>query len=61
LGTANVLWLVADARAGGRPHLYLGFRVSGCESLRYKASFKPHELLLGRPAMNEAAVWKESP
>jgi arginyl-tRNA--protein-N-Asp/Glu arginylyltransferase len=60
LGTANVLSLIADARAAGRAHVYLGFRVSGCASLRYKATFRPHELLMGRPAPGEAAVWKES-
>jgi arginine-tRNA-protein transferase len=45
LGTANVLALVADARASGRPHVYLGYRVAGCASLQYKATFRPHELL----------------
>jgi arginine-tRNA-protein transferase len=57
LGTANVLALLADARAGGRPHVYLGFRVTGCASLRYKAAFGPHELLFTRPAMDEAPPW----
>jgi arginyl-tRNA--protein-N-Asp/Glu arginylyltransferase len=61
LGTANVVSLVADARAGGRDHVYLGFRVAGCASLRYKAAFRPHELLFGRPAAGEPPVWKESP
>ena len=53
LGTANVVALVADARVSGRPHVYLGFRVAGCASLRYKAAFRPHELLLGRPGPAE--------
>ena len=57
-GTANVLSLIADARASGRAHVYLGFRVSGCPSLRYKAGFGPHELLLGRPGMEEEPCWK---
>ncbi|HXN30457.1 MAG TPA: hypothetical protein VN894_01290 [Polyangiaceae bacterium] len=61
LGTANVVSLVADARASGRAHVYLGFRVAGCPSLRYKARFRPHELLFGRPAPSEPALWKESP
>jgi arginyl-tRNA--protein-N-Asp/Glu arginylyltransferase len=60
LGTANVLGLLADAAATGRRHLYLGYRVQGCASLRYKAAFRPHELLAGRPAMDEAAEWKAS-
>jgi arginyl-tRNA--protein-N-Asp/Glu arginylyltransferase len=48
LGTANVLSLIEDARAEGRPYVYLGYRVDGCASLRYKAAFRPHELLRGR-------------
>jgi arginine-tRNA-protein transferase len=60
LGTANVLSLVADAKESGREHVYLGFRVTECRSLRYKATFRPHELLFGRPTAGERAVWTES-
>jgi arginyl-tRNA--protein-N-Asp/Glu arginylyltransferase len=58
LGTANVVALLADARDRGKAHVYLGFRVSGCASLRYKATFRPHELLRGRPAPEEDARWE---
>jgi arginine-tRNA-protein transferase len=58
LGTANVLSLLDDARATGREHVYLGYRVEGCASLAYKASFRPHELLEGRPSMRERPAWK---
>jgi leucyl-tRNA---protein transferase len=62
LGTANVVALIADARASGRPHVYLGFRVMGCASLRYKATFGPHELLSGpRPEPEEAPMWASPP
>jgi arginine-tRNA-protein transferase len=61
LGVANVLALLADARASGRPHVYLGFRVAGCASLRYKAAFGPHELLTTRPGFDEAPAWCEPP
>jgi arginine-tRNA-protein transferase len=58
LGTANVVALVADARRTGRPYVYLGFRVAGCASLRYKGTFRPHELLSGRVGMDEAPRWE---
>lgn len=58
LGVANVLALVDDARASGKRHLYLGFRVSGCASLRYKATYRPHELLVGRPGRDERPAWQ---
>jgi arginine-tRNA-protein transferase len=57
LGTANVLSLIADARASGRAHVYLGYCVAGCASLRYKSSFRPHELLGGRPSADEQPLW----
>jgi arginine-tRNA-protein transferase len=57
-GTANVVQLVEDARAAGKAHVYLGYRVAGCASLRYKAGFRPHELLVGRPALDEVPAWR---
>lgn len=58
LGVANVVTLVADARAKGLPHVYLGYRVLGCPSLIYKARYEPHELLEGRPEFGERPVWR---
>jgi len=58
LGVANVVTLVEDARAKGMPHVYLGYRVLGCPSLVYKASYTPHELLVGRPAPSELPAWE---
>jgi arginine-tRNA-protein transferase len=58
-GTANVGLLLGDARARGLRHVYLGYRVAGCPSLRYKGTFRPHELLIGqRPALDEEPVWR---
>jgi leucyl-tRNA---protein transferase len=59
LGVANILTQIAYARAVGIPHVYLGFRVAPCESMRYKARYLPHELLEGRPGDVEEPVWRE--
>ena len=59
IGTANVLFQIEHARTLGIPHLYLGFRVMGCPSMRYKAAFRPHELLDGRPGPGDAPRWVE--
>jgi leucyl-tRNA---protein transferase len=56
-GTASVVFQVGWARARGIPHVYLGYRVKGCASLRYKEAFHPHELLSGRPGFGQAPVW----
>jgi arginyl-tRNA--protein-N-Asp/Glu arginylyltransferase len=45
LGTWNVLRLIEDAAARGLPHLYLGYYVTGCASLSYKANFVPNQVL----------------
>ena len=45
LGTYNVLRLIAEAKARGLRHVYLGYWVRGCRSLEYKARFGPHEIL----------------
>jgi leucyl-tRNA---protein transferase len=58
-GVANVLACVELARAQGQSHVYLGYRVEGCVSLTYKASFRPHELLVGRPDPHEFPAWHE--
>jgi len=56
-GSANVVFAVEDAAARGLAHVYLGYRVLDCASLRYKAGFGPHELLEGRPGFREAPDW----
>jgi arginyl-tRNA--protein-N-Asp/Glu arginylyltransferase len=61
LGTANVVLLVEDARRRGLSYVYLGYRVMGCASLRYKANFGPHELLVGRPRFDEPPTWRLAP
>jgi leucyl-tRNA---protein transferase len=57
LGVAHVVTLVAEARAKGLPHVYLGYRVLGCPSLLYKSKYVPHELLEGRPDFTERPSW----
>jgi len=56
-GIANILNLIDLARANGQRHVYLGYCVLDCQSLRYKAAFRPQETLLGMPADDEAPRW----
>ena len=58
-GVANVMLCLALARERGIPYVYLGYRVLGCPSMRYKATFRPHELLQGRPGPEEEPRWVE--
>jgi leucyl-tRNA---protein transferase len=45
LGTFNVMSIIAAACTRALPYVYLGYYVKGCQSLEYKANFKPHERL----------------
>jgi len=58
LGTCNVLRSIEYARLRGLTHVYLGYRVEGCESLRYKARFQPQERLLGRVENGADPLWE---
>jgi arginine-tRNA-protein transferase len=58
LGTANVVFLIAGARKGARPYVYLGYSVESCPSLRYKERFGPAEALVGRPGVGEVPEWR---
>ena len=57
-GIGNVLSLAALGRARGKDHLYLGFTVEACPSLKYKATFQPREILIGSPGDDELADWR---
>lgn len=59
-GVGNVMGCVDLARELGCQHMYLGYRVDGCKSLTYKGQFRPHELLMGRPGLEEEPVWLEA-
>jgi arginyl-tRNA--protein-N-Asp/Glu arginylyltransferase len=58
LGVNHILTLVERARDEGKTHVYLGYRVMGCPSMRYKAGYLPHELLEGRPDLDEVPRWR---
>lgn len=57
LGVASVLFELRLARERGLQWLYLGYKVGGCASLKYKGDYGPHQLLLGRPAPDEEPTW----
>jgi len=57
-GVANIVNLIDIARRGGQRHVHLGYRVSGCPSLRYKSAFRPQEVLLRLPEDDAAPSWQ---
>jgi arginine-tRNA-protein transferase len=53
LGTWNVLCLIEEAARRGLPYVYLGYHVSGCRSLEYKANFRPNQ------RRDDDGVWRD--
>ena len=58
LGVFSVLQQVELARRRSLPYLYLGYWIDGNASMRYKANYRPHEILEGRPKLADEAVWR---
>jgi arginine-tRNA-protein transferase len=44
-GTFSALQEIAYARNTGRRWLYLGYWIAACQSMAYKANFRPHQIL----------------
>ncbi|MEM9555037.1 MAG: arginyltransferase [Acidobacteriota bacterium] len=59
LGTFSVLRQIELAQELSIPFVYLGFRVEGNASTRYKGTFKPHQILHGRPDDDQPPLWNE--
>ncbi len=60
LGVYSVLRQIELARKRNVPYLYLGYWIAGNASMRYKANYRPHGILEGRPGLDVEAVWPAS-
>lgn len=58
LGKYTLLEQIALAKRLGLKWIYLGYYVEQCQSLAYKAKYRPYAQLQGRPEENELPVWK---
>jgi arginine-tRNA-protein transferase len=54
LGTFSSLWEIEFARRRAIAYYYLGYWVGGCETMHYKCTFRPHEIL------HPDGVWREN-
>ena len=58
-GVYSVLREMELARSRGVPFVYLGYRVAANLSMSYKARYRPHQLLVARPEIDEQPEWRE--
>ena len=53
-GSYGIIWQIEQARRLGLPFVFLGYWISQSTKMNYKASFVPHEILVG-------GAWQSSP
>ncbi len=57
LGVYSVLYQLQFARERGIPYQYLGYWISECQSMAYKAQYRPHEVLERYVTDSEEPRW----
>lgn len=57
LGRLSIYEQIILAKEYDLDWIYLGYYVEHCQSLKYKASYAPSQILQGNPNLNEDAIW----
>jgi arginine-tRNA-protein transferase len=57
LGKFSILAQISIAKQSKIKYLYLGYWIKNHFSMGYKENYKPFEILLNRPLMNENTLW----
>lgn len=57
LGRFSMYQQIYIAQTNKLPWVYLGYYVEKCPSLKYKADYKPYEVLEEDPSLDESPVW----
>ncbi|MBE0490879.1 MAG: arginyltransferase [Sulfurospirillum sp.] len=60
LGRFSIYQQILIAQINKLPYIYLGYFVEDCESLNYKANYKPFEILQGDPHLDQTSIWAEN-
>ncbi|MDA8017704.1 MAG: arginyltransferase [Thermoanaerobaculia bacterium] len=59
IGVFSVLAQVELARQYGIPYVYLGYWIEENRSMAYKSRYRPHQILAGRPRLEEEPDWRD--
>ncbi len=58
LGKYSIYQQILYALNKNKRWIYLGYFVKDCQSLNYKSSYKPLEVLINNPQLSEEPIWK---
>jgi arginine-tRNA-protein transferase len=58
LGRYSIYKQIEMAKVRELSWIYLGYYVKECESLNYKDSYKPNQILMNNPTLSEHALWE---
>ena len=57
LGRLSIYEQIILAKEYDLDWIYLGYYVEHCQSLKYKATYTPFQILQGNPTLNEEVIW----
>lgn len=58
LGRLSLYEQILLAKEYNLDWIYLGYYVENCQSLKYKALYKPYQILEGNPDLQDDTIWK---
>ena len=59
LGKFSILAQISIAKQTKVPYLYLGYWIKDHLSMGYKEKYKPFEMLVNRPKLNQKTIWRD--
>lgn len=59
LGKFSILAQISIAKQSNVPYLYLGYWIKDHLSMGYKENYKPFEVLVNRPKLDEKTIWTD--
>ncbi len=57
LGRLSIYEQIVFAKEYGLEWIYLGYYVENAKSLKYKADYKPYQILQGFPSLDDEVIW----
>lgn len=59
IGKFSILTQIKIAKELNIPYIYLGYWIKNHYSMGYKEHYKPYEILINRPSLEDEAIWEK--